>query len=63
VISMRRLAIVFAILAVVSTVEHIVLSGAAHRIVQAPRRIRRVLITLIAPIRLFQRIPWLIQGN
>ena len=63
---MRRLAILFAILAAVNSVEHIVVSGvvsdAAARIIQAPDRIRRALIKLsdwraflIGPIRLFQR--------
>jgi hypothetical protein len=73
---MRRLAILFAILAAISGIEHIVLSGTAARIIQAPRRICRALIKLsdwraflIGPIRLFQRTtsrgsgPWLGQGN
>jgi hypothetical protein len=74
---MRRLALVFAILAAVSTVEHIVLSGQICKFVEAPRRIRRALIGmadwrafLIGPLRLFQRTatsrgsgPWLGQGN
>jgi len=76
VISMRRLAILFAILAAVSSVEHIVVSGAGARIIQAPGRIRRALIKLsdwraflIGPIRLLQRTtsgcrgPWLGQSN
>lgn len=75
-ISMRRLAILFAILSVVGTFEHIVLSGTAARIIQAPRRICRALVKLsdwraflIGPIRVFQRTtsrgsgPWLGQGN
>ena len=63
-ISMRRLALVFAILAAVSTVEHIVLSGrfcsGLNRVVEARRCIRRALISmadwrafLIGPLRLF----------
>jgi len=77
---MRRLAILFAFLAVVSAVEHIVLSGkfcsGLNKVVEAPRRIRRALISLagwraflIGPLRLFQRTtspgagPWLGQGN
>jgi hypothetical protein len=63
---MRRLALVFAILAAVSTVENIVLSGqfcsGLNRVVQAQRCIRRTLISLadwraflIGPLRLFQR--------
>jgi hypothetical protein len=73
---MRRLAILFAILAAVSSVEQIVASGAGARIIQAPGRIRRALIKLsdwraflIGPIRLFQRTttgcrgPWLGQSN
>ena len=59
---MRRLAILFAILAAVSTVDHIVVSGAGASIIQAPGRIRRALIKLsdwraflIGPIRLLQR--------
>jgi len=73
---MRRLAILFAILAAVSSVEHIVVSGTGARIIQAPGRIRRALIKLSdwrafleGPIRLFQRTasrgsgPWLGQSN
>lgn len=63
---MRRLAILFAILAATSTFEHIVLSGTLTgrltSVLQAPGRIRRALISLadwraflIGPIRLFQR--------
>jgi hypothetical protein len=69
VISMRRLAILFAILAAIGSIEHIVLSGTAARIIQAPRRIYRALIKLAGPIRVFQRLtargsgPWLGQGN
>ena len=61
-IDMRRLAILFAILAAVSSIEHIALSRAATRIIQGPSRICRALISLadwraylIGPIRLFQR--------
>jgi hypothetical protein len=73
---MRRLALVFAILAAVSTVEHIVLSGKFCKVIEAPRRIRRALVSLsdwrtflIGPLRLFQRTtspgagPWLGQSN
>jgi hypothetical protein len=73
---MRRLALLFAILAAVSTLEHIVLSGQFCKFVEAPRRIRRALISLsdwraflIGPLRLFQRTtspgagPWLGQSN
>jgi hypothetical protein len=76
VISMRRLALLFAFLAVVSAVEHIVLSGKFNRFVEAPRRLRRALVSLadwraflIGPIRLFQRTtsrgngPWLGLSN
>ncbi len=59
---MRRLAIVFAILAVVNGVEQIVLAEAAGGFVQAPRRLRQTLMNLaawraflIGPLRLFQR--------
>ena len=59
---MRRLALVFAILAAVSTVENIVLSGQICKFVEAQRSIRRGLISLadwraflIGPLRLFQR--------
>jgi hypothetical protein len=59
---MRRLALVFAILAAVSSVEHIVLSAKWNRVVEAPRRIRRALIRLndwraflVGPLRLLQR--------
>jgi hypothetical protein len=66
VISMRRLALVFAIIAAVSTSEQIVLSGkfcsVLNKVVEARRCIRRALISmadwrafLIGPIRLFQR--------
>jgi hypothetical protein len=73
---MRRLALVFAILAAVSTVENIVLSGQFCKCVEAPRCIRRALISLadwraflIGPLRLFQRTtsrgagPWLGLSN
>lgn len=77
---MRRIAILFAILAAVNTVEHIALSGkfcsGLTRVAEAPRRIRRALVTLtdwraylIGPLRLFQRTtspgagPWLGQSN
>jgi hypothetical protein len=66
---MRRLAILFAILAAVSSIEHIAL-------IHAPSRICRRLISLadwraylIGPIRLFQRAtsrgtgPWLGLSN
>ena len=74
-ISMRRLAILFAILAAVSTVEHIVVSGTGAGIIQTPGRVRRALMKLsdwraflIGPIRLFQRATgsngrWLGQSN
>ena len=63
---MRRLAILFAILAAVSSIEHIVLSGTftgrLNKVMQAPRRIRRALISLtdwraflVGPLRLLQR--------
>ena len=73
---MRRLAILFAILAAISSIEHIALSRVAARIVQAPSRICHRLIRLagwraylIGPIRLFQRTtsrgagPWLGLSN
>jgi hypothetical protein len=72
---MRRLAILFAILAAVSSIEHIVVADPGARISQAPGRIRRALIKLsdwraflIGPIRLFQRAsgrngPWLGLSN
>ncbi len=73
---MRRLAILFAILAAISSIEHVALSRAAARIVQAPSRICRALVSLrdwraylIGPIRLFQRTtsrgtgPWLGLSN
>jgi hypothetical protein len=76
VILMRRLAILFTILVATSAVEHIALTGTFGRIMQAPRRIRRALISLtewrtllIGPVRLFQRTtsrgagPWLGQSN
>jgi len=76
VIFMRRLAILFAILAAVSCVERIVVSGTGAGIIQASGRIRRALIKLsdwraflAGPIRLFQRTtagsagPWLGQSN
>jgi hypothetical protein len=61
---MRRLALVFAILAVVSTAENIVLSGkfcsGLNKVVEARRCIRRALFSLaewraflIGPLRLF----------
>ena len=75
-IFMRRLAILFAILAAISSIEHIALSRAATRIIQAPSRICRALVRLsdwraflIGPIRLFQRAtsrgtgPWLGLSN
>jgi hypothetical protein len=56
---MRRLAVLFAILAAANTVEHIVLSGKLNGVIEAPRRIRRALICLadwraflIGPLRL-----------
>jgi hypothetical protein len=68
---MRRLAIVFAILAVVSTVEHVVLAGkltGCEKPIRAPGRMRRAMIGmramigrkewrafLIGPIRLLER--------
>jgi hypothetical protein len=63
---MRRLALLFAFLAAVSAVEHIVLLGScnsgSNKAADAPRCIRRALIKLadwraflIGPIRLFQR--------
>jgi hypothetical protein len=76
VIFMRRLAILFAILAAISGIEHIALSRAATRIIQAPSRICRALVRLSnwraylsGPIRLFQRVtsrgagPWLGLSN
>jgi len=76
VIFMRRLAILFAILAAISSVENIALSRAATRLIQGPSRICRALISLadwraylIGPIRLFQRTtsrdtgPWLGLSN
>ncbi len=66
---MRRLAILFALLAAIGSIEHIVLSGTAARIIQAPRRICRALMNLAGPIRVFQRLtargsgPWLGQSN
>jgi hypothetical protein len=57
---MRRLAILFAILASVNTIEHIAFSGALSKVIEAPHRIRRALISLaewraflIGPLRLF----------
>ncbi len=35
---MRRLAVLFAILAAANTVEHIVLSGKLNGVIEAPRR-------------------------
>jgi hypothetical protein len=67
VIRMRRLAVVFAILAILSTVEQILfeqmmLTRTADGIIQAPRRICRSSIRLsdwraflVGPLRLFQR--------
>jgi hypothetical protein len=73
---MRRLALLFAFLAAVSAVEHIVLFGSSDSPVEAPRCIRRALIKLsdwraflIGPLRLFQRTtsrgngPWLGLSN
>jgi hypothetical protein len=73
---MRRLAILFAMLVAVSTVEQIVLFRTGAGISQGPGRIRRALIKLsdwraflIGPIRLFQRTtshgsgPWLGLSN
>jgi hypothetical protein len=73
---MRRLAILFALLAALSTIEHIVLPGKLHKVVEAPGRIRRALVSLagwravlIGPLRLLQRAaspgagPWLGQSN
>ena len=73
---MRRLALLFAFLAAVSAIEHIVLSGKLCTVVEAPRCIRRALIKLsdwraflVGPIRLFQRTtsrgagPWLGLSN
>lgn len=73
---MRRLAILFAIIAAVSTAERIVLSETGVKIVQARGRIHRALISLsewraflIGPLRLFQRTntrgggPWLKLSN
>jgi hypothetical protein len=73
---MRRLALLFAVLAAVSTVENIVLSGQICKFVEAPRCVRRALISLadwraflIGPLRLFQRTtsrfngPWLGPSN
>jgi hypothetical protein len=73
---MRRLALLFAILAAVSTVERIVLSGTAAGIIHSSGRIRRAFMKLgdwraflIGPLRAFQRTtsrgtgPWLGHGN
>jgi hypothetical protein len=74
--SMRRLALVFALIAAVSTVEQVVLSETCDGIVQTPNRIRRALVKLsdwraflIGPLQLLQRAAsngggrWLGQGN
>lgn len=72
---MRRLAILFAIIAALSTVDSIVLTGTFTKIMQAPRRIHRALLGmaewrkfLIGPLRLLQRTTsgggsWLGQSN
>ncbi len=73
---MRRLALLFAILAVVSAIEHMVLLGSTDSAVEAPRCVRRALVSLadwraflIGPLRLFQRTvsrgngPWLGLSN
>jgi hypothetical protein len=59
---MRRLAVVFAIIAALSTVEHIVLSGTRIGFTQARSQIRRALhkmtywrAFLIGPLHLFPR--------
>ena len=70
----RRLALVFAILASISAIEQIVLTDC--NVIQAQRRVRRALMSLtqwraflIGPLRLFQRSaspgsgPWLGLGN
>jgi hypothetical protein len=65
---MRRLAIIFAILAAINMVEHIALSrsltSGLNKVSEAPRRIRRALISLagwravlMRPLRLFQLGP------
>lgn len=69
---MRRLALLFAILASVSAVEQMVLTDC--NVMESQRRVRRVLMNLaqwraflIGPLRLFQRSagtgPWLGLGN
>ena len=71
---MRRLALVFAILATVSAVENVVLTDC--NVIEAQRRVRRALMNLaqwraflIGPLRLLQRStssgsgPWLGLGN
>lgn len=73
---MRRLAILFAIIALLSAVESIVLSETGVRMMQTRVRIRRAFVTLrdwraflIRPLRLFQRAtgssdrPWLNPSN
>lgn len=71
---MRRLALLFAILASVSALEQIVLTGST--VVQTQSRVRRAIMSLanwraflIGPLRLFQRTtspgsgPWLGLSN
>ncbi len=69
---MRRVALLFAILASVSAVERMVLTEC--NVVEGQRRVRRALMNLvqwraflIGPLRLFQRAagagPWLGLGN
>ena len=71
---MRRLALLFAVLASVSAIEQIVLTDCT--VIQAQLRVRRTLMSLarwraflIGPLRLFQRSaspgsgPWLGLGN
>ena len=69
---MRRLALLFAIIASVSAIEQIVLTDCT--VVETQRRVRRALMSLaqwraflIGPLRLFQRAagagPWLGLGN
>lgn len=71
---MRRIALLFAILASVSAMEQVVLTGCTVR--EGQRRVRRTLMSLaqwraflVGPLRLFQRSaspgsgPWLGLGN
>jgi hypothetical protein len=73
-VPVRRLALVFAILASISAIEQIVLTDC--NVIQAQRRVRRALTSLaqwraflIGPLRVLQRTtsagsePWLGLGN